>query len=228
MREIDRLFEIRGATLTLRRIMREIDIRENHEEVYHRVQSRIRRWPLWIKSSHLVHTEEFEELKRELKKIHVRRMRHDEGYRKEHQQTIRRKTRILVDAQNLIQDQDFTRKNYVLRLLYRRWMESGHLFQPYEYELWTEFQNRIQKLKRSITKHRTQVDEIRAQSAKLRYEIIQESRTLNPGVSEKEIRVAVQHLIKKWKEIPQVDVYQEQRFWSWTEKRLDVLFRKSG
>lgn len=228
MREIDRLFEIKSTTFLVRRIKKQNVEGEDFNPQFHRIQKRIRDWSTWLQLPEIAQSNEFYELKKELKAIHHLRCQRDIEYRKWHQRTRRIKKRIIRDALNLQALDDLGRKNYFLSLLHKRWRESGMLFQPYESELWNEFQCAIQQIKDSLSKHRPQIEDIRAKSAQLRHEMIQESQVIYHGIPEKEARIALRNLIKKWKEIPQVDVYQEQRFWRWTEKKFEQLFKKSG
>lgn len=228
MREIDRLFEVKSVVFLVRRMRKESSKIENFNPLFHRIQRRIRNWSAWLQSSEIAQSNEFHELNKELKAIHHLRCQRDIEYKTWHQRTRRIKKRIIRDALNLQALDDLGRKNYFLPLLHKRWRESGMLFQPYESELWSEFQCAIQQIKHNLSKNRTQIEDIRARSAQLRYEMIQESQVLYNGIPEKEARIALRNLIKKWKEIPQVDVYQEQRFWRWTEKKFEQLLKKNG
>ena len=228
MREIDRLFEVKSTTFLVRRIRKETEEVEEFNPQFNRIQKRIRNWSTWLQLPDVAQSNEFNELKKELKALHHLRCQRDIEYRKWHQRTTRIKRRIIRDALNLRALDDLGRKNYFLPLLHKRWRESGTLFQPYESELWNDFKRATQQIKDSLSKHRSQIEDIRAKSAQLRHEMIQESQVLYQGIPEKEARIALRNLIKKWKEFPQVDVYQEQRFWRWTEKKFEQLFKKSG
>lgn len=228
MRERRLLLEVNRATLTVRSLSASLTADHNAEAVFEHVKKSLKHWSKWTKHKVICQHEHFLSLVTELKKIHAWRRDTDQMYKQKHDHSFRCKKRIICEAIKLRGEQDLARKTYGLMSLKKRWRETDTVFQPIEYLLWCEFQEALQPVQYTVSQRRDQVEEIRIRSAQLRHEFLQESKTLEQTLSEAEATLAIRQLISKWKEIPRVDPYQEQRFWRWTEKSLGVILRKSG
>lgn len=228
MREKYLLSDIRKAGFKIRSISARLTPHENFDAVFEQVKKSIKNWSEWTKFEFILTSEDFLRLESELLSVHKARLQADPTYRAFHFRCVRAKKRIIRDAGKLKTEQDLAKISYGLKVLRKRWRQTDNLFVPLEFRLWCDFKISIEPIERKLNECRDQVNEIRLRSASLRYELLQESKTLQRALSEAEAQSAVRRLIKKWKEIPRVDPFQEQRFWRWTEIGLESLFRKSG
>ncbi len=228
MRERDILTDIKKANLIIRSLSVTLDHEPHFEVIFREIYKTLKNWSVWIQYDWVRESECFLTMELELIKIHKRRLNADPVYKNQTFRSLRRKKRIIRDAEHLQNKQELSKKSYGLALLSKRWRESEKLFKPIEYRLWCEYLSAIKPSQQFLHKHYDQVEEIRYRSAQLRYELLQESKTVQRSLSEAEAQTAVRQLMKKWKKIPSVDPYQEQRFWRWTETSIGYLFRKSG
>lgn len=228
MRERELRLQLKKARFTIRSISAASPYDQRYDLLFERIKKPLKHWSQWTKVDQIRESDDFLNLISDLITLHEQRIVVDSEYKARFIKGHRRKKKLIREALKLRSEKDLSRISFNLTLLKKRWRESEHLFQPLEYQLWGEFKRATDPIVNRVNKHRNQVDEIRIRSAQLRYALLKESNTLEQALSESEAKLALRQLIKKWKEIPRVDPYQEQRFWRWTEKSLGIWFRKSG
>lgn len=154
------------------------------------------------------------------------RFKNDKKYRESVERALRKKKKLVEEAEALIDNPDIAEASRLVNKLHKAWKKTGNLPQKEENELWEKFKAATDAFNEKKAENIEILREQEQKNLALKMALIEKARAMKTTDDYEEGHQTMQRLMEEWKEIGPVPRKKSSKVWKQFKEAMDDFYEE--